>query len=434
MNWKIILAIITCNVVMMSSSYTMLIPFLPLYLVNELGATDANVNMWSGICFAVTFAVTAVMAPIWGKLSDTKGKKLMVIRSGALIAVSYFLAGIVTTPLQLAIVRIFQGFAAGLWPASLALMSAYAPKNRIGLCMGIMQSANISGGVIGPLLGGTLAQTLGMRPCFYIGATTLTLIVIITILFIKEPPKEAKAQIIHNDTPKTKPKSVYLSLFEKESIRVLLITACLANMVIMLVQPIMTLYVKQLIGNTNNLLFISGLIFSLVGFAGALASPVWGTQGQKRGFIITLRLALLFAGILGMLQSVPDSILYFAVFQFCIGLGFSGIFPSANAMLITQTDQSERGAAFGLLFSAQMLGGTIGPISSGVLASVIPLRYIFLLSGSILFLTSLYLFFFAPKSLIGTNADKCKPCNQNLIDKIKEDWSKEQKEQANKCN
>ena len=69
MNWKAVLAILTCNVVLMSASYTMLIPFLPMYLINELGVTSDNVNMWSGIIFSVTFIVSAVMAPIWGKLS-----------------------------------------------------------------------------------------------------------------------------------------------------------------------------------------------------------------------------------------------------------------------------------------------------------------------------------------------------------------------------
>ena len=76
MNWKAVLAILTCNVVLMSASYTMLIPFLPTYLINELGVTSDNVNMWSGIIFSVTFIVSAVMAPIWGKLSDKKGRSV----------------------------------------------------------------------------------------------------------------------------------------------------------------------------------------------------------------------------------------------------------------------------------------------------------------------------------------------------------------------
>ena len=61
MNWKVVLAIMTCNVVLMSASYTMLIPFLPLYLRDELGANPETLNMWTGAIFAISFAVCAAI-------------------------------------------------------------------------------------------------------------------------------------------------------------------------------------------------------------------------------------------------------------------------------------------------------------------------------------------------------------------------------------
>ena len=73
-NWKIILAILTANVVFMSASYTMLIPFLPMYLVRELGVSQSEVTMWSGVVFSVTFLIGGIMAPLWGKMADTHAK------------------------------------------------------------------------------------------------------------------------------------------------------------------------------------------------------------------------------------------------------------------------------------------------------------------------------------------------------------------------
>ena len=90
-NWKIILAILTANVVFMSASYTMLIPFLPMYLVRELGVSQSEVTMWSGVVFSVTFLIGGIMAPVWGKMADTHGKKPMAIRSGLGLALSYLL-------------------------------------------------------------------------------------------------------------------------------------------------------------------------------------------------------------------------------------------------------------------------------------------------------------------------------------------------------
>lgn len=158
----------------------------------ELGVPADHANMWSGVVFSISFIVSAVMGPIWGKLSDKKGRKLMAIRSGAGLAIAYFLCGIVSSPFQLMLARAFQGFAAGLWPAELAIMSAYAPKQKLGFCMGVMQGALTAGGVIGPLLGGVLASVFGMRISFFIAAAALGIITLITFIFIKEPPRVEK--------------------------------------------------------------------------------------------------------------------------------------------------------------------------------------------------------------------------------------------------
>ena len=173
MNWKVVLGLLTCNVLFMSASYTMIIPFLPMYLTHELGVDDACVNLWAGLAFSVTFLVSAVMAPIWGRIADRRGKRLMAMRASLLIAISYLLGGIVTSPEQLVLVRLFQGFAAGLWPMDLAIMTLYAPRERLGFALGIMQGTLTAGGVIGPLLGGMLAEAFGMRASFYIGGLAL---------------------------------------------------------------------------------------------------------------------------------------------------------------------------------------------------------------------------------------------------------------------
>ena len=401
MNWKVVLAIITCNVVLMSASYTMLIPFLPLYLSRVLGAAPETLNLWTGGIFAITFAVCAIMAPIWGKMSDTRGKKLMMIRASFLIGVVYLLLAIVTSPLQLLAVRALQGFAAGLWPASLALMSAYSPKNKIGISMGVMQSANICGGIVGPFLGGTLAELFGMRASFFISAGTLFFITLVTLLFIKEP---ARTDV----RPGTaQGHSVYRELLTNRAFVMVLIAAGMTNLVILLLQPIMTLYIGQLRGTEENLLMISGLIFSLSGISGAIASPIWGRTGQAKGFYLTQVASLVAAGTLIAAQFLPSTLTPFVILQFTVGLGFSGIFPSANAIAITVTSPEQRGTAFGLLFSAQQIGGTVGPLIGGLLATFIHLSYIFLLSGLILISLGIYIYFKAPltvRSRIGASA------------------------------
>ena len=417
MSWKILLAMMVTFALMMSSSYTMLIPFLPIYMQSELGATADNVSLWSGVTYAITFAISAFVSPIWGKLSDKMGKKPMIIRSSFLLAITYFLGGIVRTPFELFLVRAFQGIASGLWPACLVMMSACVPKNKIGISMGLMQSANICGGIIGPLLGGILATAFGMRKSFYVGAVALSLITVTTILFIKEPPVAPEKEI--NKAQNTS----YLSFIKDKNILILLLCVCMTNLVILQIQPIMSLYVQQLSHNSDKAVLLTGFIMSLGGIAGALASPLWGKTGQKVGFYKTITLAFISAGLLVSLQGVPNSLVLFGLMQFLCGLGFSGIFPSANSILVLLTPPSSRGMGFGSLFSAQMIGGALGPVIGGVIVSFMSFNTVYIISGSILFVIGIYLKFFAPESFKQkaslTKDHKIESRNKEYLDDIK---------------
>lgn len=417
MSWKILLAMMVTFALMMSSSYTMLIPFLPIYMQSELGATADNVSLWSGATYAITFAISAFVSPIWGKLSDKMGKKPMIIRASFLLAITYFLGGIVRTPFELFLVRAFQGIASGLWPACLVMMSACVPKNKIGISMGLMQSANICGGIIGPLLGGILATAFGMRNSFYVGAVALSLITVTTILFIKEPPVAPEKEI--NKAQNTS----YLSFIKDKNILILLLCVCMTNLVILQIQPIVSLYVQQLSHNSDKAVLLTGFIMSLGGIAGALASPLWGKTGQKVGFYKTITLAFISAGLLMSLQGVPNSLVLFGLMQFLCGLGFSGIFPSANSILVLLTPPSSRGMGFGSLFSAQMIGGALGPVIGGVIVSFMSFNTVYIISGSILFVIGIYLKFFAPESFKQkaslTKDHKIESRNKEYLDDIK---------------
>lgn len=417
MSWKILLAMMVTFALMMSSSYTMLIPFLPIYMQSELGATADNVSLWSGVTYAITFAISAFVSPIWGKLSDKMGKKPMIIRASFLLAITYFLGGIVRTPFELFLVRAFQGIASGLWPACLVMMSACVPKNKIGISMGLMQSANICGGIIGPLLGGILATAFGMRNSFYVGAVALSLITVTTILFIKEPPVAPEKEI--NKAQNTS----YLTFIKDKNILILLLCVCMTNLVILQIQPIVSLYVQQLSHNSDKAVLLTGFIMSLGGIAGALASPLWGKTGQKVGFYKTITLAFISAGLLMSLQGVPNSLVLFGLMQFLCGLGFSGIFPSANSILVLLTPPSSRGMGFGSLFSAQMIGGALGPVIGGVIVSFMSFNTVYIISGSILFVIGIYLKFFAPESFKQkaslTKDHKVESRNKEYLDDIK---------------
>ena len=384
MNWKVVLALLTCNVLFMSASYTMIIPFLPMYLTNELGVDDTSVSLWAGLSFSVTFFVSAVMAPIWGRIADRKGKRLMAMRASLLIAVSYLLGGIVTSPEQLIIVRVFQGFASGLWPMDLAIMTLYAPQERLGFSLGIMQGTLTAGGVVGPLLGGVLAELFGMRTSFYIGGLALFINFLAFTFIIKEPPMPKST------VPLTAEEKNPTHLWHIPILRTMMIVSTLAQMVLYILMPVITTYIKALAGSMDNIVFVAGAVFSLSGIAGAIAAPLWGIYGTRRTYFNSMFLAMLFGGIMFTLQGIPDTLMPFAVMQFGVGLFIAGIQPSLNAIIAQHTPPQLKGSVFGLLFSAQQIGGAAGPLLGGVVATYLGMHYLFPTAGAILLLLALF--------------------------------------------
>ena len=97
-----------------------------------------------------------------------------------------------------------------------------------------------------------------------------------------------------------------------------------------------------------------------------------------------MRIVLILAGIFFLIQSLPDTLYTFAASQFAVGLFFSGIYPSINAILAERTSASIKGRVFGFLFSAQQIGSMGGPILGGVIATYIGMKYVFLAAGAIL--------------------------------------------------
>lgn len=371
----------TANVVMMASGYTMLIPFLPMYLMNELGVSAADVKMWNGAIFSITFLIGGIMAPIWGKMADTKGKKMMAMRAGAGLAISYFLGGLVTSPEQMFGVRVIQGFAAGLWSVCLAIATSLVPLDKLGVSLGILQAGLTCGNVVGPLVGGSLATLFGMRASFFVAGSLLTIITLVFMFYIPEPPK---AVLVKKQT-ENKPR---VQLLKQPVVRETLVYVAIAQMVILLIQPILSLYVAELNHGEGNLIFLSGVAFSLVGIASALTAPSWGRFGQDYGFYKALCATTLLSGIMSCVVAVPQTLLLFCVCNFCYGLCCAGIQPSLSAILASNTDADQRGRVFGFMFSAQQFGSMMGPLIGGFIATYAPLKSLFVVAGIVLCIIS----------------------------------------------
>ena len=415
MSWKAKLWTYTVCIFFTSASYTMCIPFLPVYLL-ELGTPEDEIELWSALVFSSCFLIAGVMAPVWGKISDTHGKKSMALRSSVLLALCYTLGGMVTAPIQLLGVRIMQGFANGYLPVIMSIVSEDSPKEKLGTSMSFIQSAQLVGTVSGPLLGGSLAHIFGYRASFLIAGCFLTLVVFITYL-VPGTKKQAaagtaatmggageaaavgKAEVsgaaaaagAAGTTPaKT---SIFADLkycFTNPIVRELLIAGSIFSMVMLAIQPLLSLYVAQLIGGYEDVAFFAGLACSLPPLIGAFTSPMWGYLGQRRGYYRVIAITTLGAGVFLAIQSFAPSYLVLMIMSGLMGLFIVGFNPALCASLTLATPDDFKGRAFGALTMAGQLGCMVGPFLGAAVSSGLEMRYQFMVSGAVLIALSLY--------------------------------------------
>lgn len=392
-NWKALVWFLTLTSVFMSASYTMLVPFLPMYLIEELGVANSDVNLWSGLIFSTTFLISAIMAPIWGALADKKSRKMMAIRAAVCLAISYGWGGFVSTPWELFAMRCFQGFSAGLWPACLAIMTSTAPREKMGWCLGLMQGGSTAGGVFGPLIGGVLAEIFGMRASFYLAGAALALIAVGLIVFIKEPEKREQTS-----SDKKKNDGGSLKLLKVPVIARMLFAAAIVQLAVMLVQPVLPLYIAELQGSMDKIVMVSGIVFSVVGVSGIFAAPMWGRLGTNIGYRWTLYLALFGGGLFGVIQAIPSEITPFVIWRFVGGIFFAGIFPAINALFAENTLPSERGRVYGLSYAAQQIGSVCGPLFGGLMATYWSNQAVVMAHGFVMILLVIVLYLKRPKN------------------------------------
>ena len=112
-------------------------PFLPLY-ISELGVADVGeIAMWTGLTLGATPAVTAISAPLWGRVGDRYGSKLLVLRSLAAFVLTKAAMAFVTAPWQLFALRALLGVFAGYGALTMAMAAESVPRERMARAIGI---------------------------------------------------------------------------------------------------------------------------------------------------------------------------------------------------------------------------------------------------------------------------------------------------------
>ncbi|HWO75404.1 MAG TPA: MFS transporter [Bacillus sp. (in: firmicutes)] len=373
--WQRNLWVLWIGVFFTAASFSMVIPFLPIFLL-EIGVHD-HTEMWSGLIFGAAFFAGAIATPFWGMISDKYGRKPMIIRAGLALFVIYILMAFVTNPYQILALRILQGLLSGFIPGSITLIGTNTPSEKVGYALSLISSASATGMILGPLLGGGMAELVGNRWAFATAGIIVGIATILIIFFVKEEnfkPNKEKGSILND---------FKIGLSNRPFLLVLILTL-VVSCSIMTIEPILPLYIADLGSSSKYATFLTGVVISLPGIASALFAPRWGKWADKVGFQRVLFIGLLGAGIGTIAQILFTEIWGFSLIRFVYGIFFCAVFPALNGLVVKTTPEEFRGRAFSLNQTSNQLGGMIGPIIGGFLGGILPVQSLFVITGLLL--------------------------------------------------
>ena len=375
-----------------SVGMTQIAPVLPLY-IKHLGITNtATIAQLSGLIFGITYIVAAIFSPIWGYAADKYGRKPMILRASLGMAIVIGTMGLAQNVYQLIGLRLLEGIITGYSTACTTLIATQTDKEHIGEALGTLSTASIAGSLLGPMIGGYIAETFGFQPVFFITGALLLISFITTALFVKESfTREDKKALSLKETWSSVPKkSLTITMF---------VTFFVLAVALYSVEPIITVYIAQLSHNMSHIALLAGLAFSASGLANIIAAPNLGKLSDKIGAHKVILVALIIAGLVFIPQAFVKNPWQLMGLRFLLGLTTAGLTPSVSILIKKITPDSLTGKIFGFNMSAGYLGIFAGAVLGGQVAAYFGIRYVFFITSVLLFINAVWVYFKVYKKL-----------------------------------
>ena len=384
--WKKNLFVLSIAVFIAGIAFSEIMPFLSLY-INTLGNfSHQQLNFWSGIVYSGTFIVSAVVSPWWGKLADKKGRKPMILRAGIGMSVVIACMGLVQNVWQLLLLRMLQGVFAGFISNSNALVATETPKTNSGQALGTIASATTAGTLLGPLVGGALTSIFSYRITFMITGGLLLLCSILVLFFVHEDDfKPVTAKKLD------KASGVIKSLRSPHLIFGLLLTTLIIQAANNSINPIVSLYIRQLLNGHGNVVFISGVIAALPGIATFLVASRFGALGDKIGTHKIIVAGFIAASIFFFLTAFVRNTVELGILRFFVGFSDACLFPQVQTMLTKNSPAAVTGRIFSWNQSAMYIGNIVGPLLGSFVSGMFNYSMVFIVT-TVIVLINLLLF------------------------------------------
>lgn len=384
--WKKNLWVCWFGVFATSAGLSQLIPILPLF-IEQLGVHNvAEIEEWSGIAYGVTFILMAIFSPIWGKAADRYGRKPMLLRASMGMALVLTCMGFVQNVYQLVGLRLLQGSISGYYSAAITLVATQTPREKSGWALGTLSTGAVAGTLLGPLIGGAVAELLGMRSIFFVIGALLLVAFLAALLFVSENfvPAVAVAPTSREIWRMLPCPGIMIAMF---------VTTMVLQLALMSIQPILTVYIAGLSADKSHIALVAGLVFAASGMASMVAAPRLGALADRIGPQKVMAVALLAAGLLFIPQAMVRNPWELMGLRFLLGIATAGLLPTINSMLRQITPDEITGRIYGYNQSAQFIGSFGGAVMGGQIASAFGIQYVFFCTSALLLFNAVWVYF-----------------------------------------
>ena len=350
---------------------TLLLPFLPLY-VEQLGVKDhAAIVQWAGVAYGATFFSAALVAPLWGRLADLYGRKLMMIRASLGMAVAMSLIGMAQSVWQLVGLRLLAGLLGGYASGSIVLVATQTPKGRTAWALGVLSSGVMAGNLVGPLIGGSLPPLIGIRGTFLIAGAVIFVTFLATAFLIKEdarPSGQGKAKLSGG----------WSAVPDRRPVIAMLAAGLLLMLANMSIEPIITVYVAQLVRNAAQVTVVSGIVMSAAALGSILSASRLGKLSDRVGHWNVIVGGLSVSALLLVPQAFVTASWQLVLLRFLMGLSLGGLLPCIASVIRHSVPDKVAGNMLGYSTSAQYAGQVVGPLAGGFVGGHFGMRSVFL--------------------------------------------------------
>ncbi|WP_165005537.1 multidrug efflux MFS transporter [Enterococcus sp. ZJ1668] len=381
--WEQNLFVLWFGTFMAGIGFSLVMPFMSLYIDTLGNYSTSQLNFWSGLTFSSTFLVTTLISPWWGKLADQKGRKLMLLRASLGMAIVIALMGCVTSVYQLVALRLLQGIFSGYISNATALVATGTPKEKSGQVLGTLATGSVTGTLLGPLLGGISASAFGYRPTFFITGIILFFVFLLSLFFVHENfvPVEKKDMV--------SAKQIFKDLKYPHVVIGMFVTTMIIQASNNSISPIISLYIRQLLNGHGNVTLISGIIASIPGIATLIAAPRFGRLGDKIGSERILAIGLGFAILVYIPMAFVTNVWQLAALRFLIGISDACLLPAVQALITKYSPHQAAGRIFSYNQSFQATGNVVGPMIGSSVSSMFGYRGVFLSTSLLVFVNFL---------------------------------------------